>query len=117
MEKELEDQEDEAGDDAKMDEEAGEEDDAEEDFTYDDRVKCAEVFNHSPWRGVYRSKGMIYVASQPQSIFTWQSAGMMCEVKELGKWIATGTKELLYEKGHGKEYGSWKDKVQGDRKT
>merc|ERR1711976_1104443 len=85
MEKELEDQEDEAGDDAKEDEEAGEEakgddeDDPEEDFTLEDRIKCAKVFNHSVWKGVYRSKGMIYVASQPQSIFTWQSAGMMCE--------------------------------------
>jgi len=122
MENELEDQEDE-NDEAKKDEEAGEEaknpdeDDPEEDFTYDDRVKCAEVFNHSVWKGVYRSKGMVYVASQPQSIFTWQSAGMMCEVKELGKWLATGTKEELYKKGHQEEYDSWKDKVQGDRKT
>merc|ERR1712054_237365 len=95
----------------------GEEDDAEEDFTYEDRVKCADVYNHSVWKNVFRSKGMIYVATQAQSIFTWQTAGMMCEVKELGKWVATGTKELLYEKGHGEEYESWKDKVQGDRKT
>merc|ERR1712084_210618 len=55
MENELEDQEDE-NDEAKKDEEAGEEaknpdeDDPEEDFTYDDRVKCAEVFNHSVWK-------------------------------------------------------------------
>merc|ERR1711939_626670 len=93
------------------------EDDPEEDFTLEDRIKCAKVFNHSAWKGVYRSKGMIYVASQPQSIFTWQSAGMMCEVKELGKWLATGTKEELIKKGHQEEYDSWKDKVQGDRKT
>merc|ERR1719230_456189 len=103
------------GDEAKND--ADEEDDAEEDFTYEDRVKCADVYNHSVWKNVFRSKGMIYVATQAQSIFTWQTAGMMCEVKELGKWVATGTKELLYEKGHMDEYNSWKDKVQGDRKT
>jgi len=103
-------------DEAKNDDD-NEEDDAEEDFTYEDRVKCAEVYNHSVWKNVFRSKGMIYVATQAQSIFTWQTAGMMCEVKELGKWVATGTKELLYEKGHGEEYESWKDKVQGDRKT
>jgi len=60
---------------------------------------------------------MIYVATQAQSIFTWQTAGMMCEVKELGKWVATGTKEELEAKGHIEEYNSWKDKVQGDRKT
>merc|ERR1712203_977539 len=34
-----------------------------------------------------------------------------------GKWVATGTKEELYAKGHKEEYDSWKDKVQGDRKT
>jgi len=60
---------------------------------------------------------MVYLATQAQSIFTWQTAGMMCEVKELGKWMATGTKEELYAKGHKEEYDSWKDKVQGDRKT
>jgi len=108
-----------AKEDDKMAEEAkdGEEDDAEEDFTYEDRVKCAETYNHSVWKNVFRSKGMAYVATQAQSIFTWQTAGMMCEVKEIGKWVATGTKEVLEERGHMDEYNSWKDKVQGDRMT
>merc|ERR1711912_9344 len=123
MENELdEENQDEEKDEKKDDKEAeeakeGEEDDAEEDFTYEDRVKCAETYNHSVWKNVFRSKGMVYVATQAQSIFTWQTAGMMCEVKEIGKWVATGSMEVLQERGHMDEYNSWTDKAQGDRKT
>merc|ERR1739848_175413 len=90
-----------------MDEEDAKKD-AEEDFTYEDRVKCAEIYNHSVFKNVFRSKGMIYVATQAQSIFTWQTAGMMCEVKEMGKWLATQTKDELYANGNKEEYDSWK---------
>jgi len=92
-------------------------DENEEDWGRGDREKASTVYNGSVWNNVIRSKGFIYVASQAQSIFTWQSAGMMCEVKHLGKWTATGTKDELYAEGHKEEYDSWKDKVQGDRKN
>lgn len=106
--------------DAKIteDEEAKMDDDEKsEDWGRGDREKASTVYNGSVWNNVIRSKGFIYVASQAQSIYTWQTAGMMCEVKELGKWTCTGTKDELYAEGHKEEYDSWEDKVQGDRKN
>jgi len=108
--------------DAKDEEKADEEtkaDDKEQggDFEREYRERMAKALGESVWKNVFRSKGMIYVATQAQNIFTWQTAGIMCEVKEMGKWLATQTKDELYEKGNKEEYDSWKDKVQGDRKT
>jgi len=87
------------------------------DFEREFRERMAKALSESVWKNVFRSKGMIYVASQAQNIFSWQTAGIMCEVKEMGKWLATETKEELFEKGHKELYEKWEDKVQGDRKT
>lgn len=57
------------------------------------RERMAKALGESVWKNVFRSKGMIYVASQAQNIFSWQTAGIMCEVKEMGKWLATQTKD------------------------
>merc|ERR1711912_153996 len=87
------------------------------DFEREYREKMSKALGESVWKNVFRSKGMIYVATQAQNIFSWQSAGIMCEVKEMGKWLATMTKDELFEKGHKELYEGWEDKVQGDRKT
>merc|ERR1719458_1742145 len=79
--------------------------------------KTAAEYNASPFKNVFRSKGMIWVSSQIDAMFTMQTAGMVNEVRHLGKWLASGTKEELIEKGHKEDYDSWSDKVQGDRKT
>jgi len=102
-----------------MDEEQPEGDDVpnEDGFTRAEREDVANKFNDSAFRNVYRSKGMIYLASQCNSMWTWQTAGIVNEIKHLGKWLASGTKEVLIEKGHQDEYDSWEDKKQGDRKT
>merc|ERR1711976_486868 len=60
---------------------------------------------------------MIYLASQSDAMFTWQTAGIVNEIKHLGRWLASGTKEELEKKDAMDEYNSWTDKVQGDRKT
>merc|ERR1712054_128312 len=87
------------------------------DFEREFRERMAKALSESVWKNVFRSKGMIYVASQAQNIFSWQTAGIMCEVKEMGKWLATETKEELFKKGHKELYEKWENKVQGDRKT
>merc|ERR1712178_111673 len=63
------------------------------DFEREFRERMAKALGESVWKNVFRSKGMIYVASQAQNIFSWQTAGIMCEVKEMGKWLATQTKD------------------------
>jgi len=93
------------------------ESDSEEEYNREDRVKCAKVYNKSIWKNVFRSKGMIYIATQAQTVFTVQTAGMMCEVKATGRWLASGTKQDLIKEGYKKEYDSWKNKAQGDRMT
>lgn len=90
---------------------------SEEEYNREDRVKCAKVYNKSIWKNVFRSKGMIYLATQAQTVFTVQTAGMMCEVKATGRWLASGTKQELIKEGYKKEYDSWKNKAQGDRIT
>merc|ERR1712217_649301 len=100
------------------DEDMDEEDFNEEDkFNKEERDECARIFGESSWKNVYRSKGMIYSASQCNSMFTWQTSGIVNEIRHLGKWLASGSKDELYEKGHQEEYESWTDKKQGDRKT
>merc|ERR1712050_310624 len=86
-------------------------------FTKEEREETSAAYNKSVWFNVFRSKGILYVASQTDTIFTWQTSGIVNEVKTLGKWLASGDKEELYEKGHQEDYDSWKDKVQGDRKS
>merc|ERR1712050_553568 len=100
-----------------MEEEKAEEQEGEQTFNREEREQTSNTYNDSVFKNVFRSKGMLYVATQTDSIFTWQTAGIMCEVKHLGKWLGSGTKQELYDKGHQEEYDSWKDKVQGDRKT
>jgi len=80
----------ESEDDTIMDEE-NQDDEEEQGFTREDREKAAAAFNVSPFKNVYRSKGMIWVSSQIDAIFTMQTAGMVNEVKHLGKWLASGT--------------------------
>jgi len=96
-----------------------EEDEDEEDykFTKEERDKAAKAYNESSWNNVFRSKGMIYVGTQPDDIFTWQTSGIVNEIRHMGKWLATNTKDELYEKGNEADYKSWSDKIQGDRKT
>jgi len=88
-----------------------------EGFCREDREDCAKVYGESVWKNVFRSKGMIYIATQSDSIFTWQTSGIVNEIKHLGKWLSSASKEELFEKGHEEEYNSWEDKIQGDRKT
>merc|ERR1711948_151777 len=107
-EEEEENEEADAKEDTKMDEEE-EEEEEEDAFNREEREQTANTYNDSCFKNLFRSKGMIYVASQPAAIFTWQTAGIMNDIKHLGKWLAAGTKEELYEKGHNAEYDSWND--------
>merc|ERR1712151_321308 len=86
-------------------------------YNREDRVKVVNKFNKSVFKNVYRSKGPIYVSSQIDGMFSWQTAGMVNEIKHIGKWLASGTKKQLFKEGFQEEYNAWTDKVQGDRKT
>jgi len=55
-------------------EEIGEEDDDRK-----QREMIVKAYNKSAWKNVYRSKGMFWVATQNESIFTWQQAGIVNE--------------------------------------
>jgi len=60
---------------------------------------------------------MFWVASQNENIFTWQQAGIVNEIKFLGKWLGAIPKKQLIKDGYKEEYDSWADKKVGDRKT
>jgi len=80
--------------DDKMDEDNKDDDEEEYNekaFTREDREKTAAEYNASPFKNVFRSKGMIWVSSQIDAMFTMQTAGMVNEVRHLGKWLASGT--------------------------
>jgi len=102
------------GNDEEGVEEADEDDQG---FTKQEREETSEIYNKSAWYNVFRSKGMVFLSSQPDQIFTWQTSGIMCETRYFNKWQATKTKEELIDDGRKEEYESWNDKIQGDRKT
>jgi len=107
-------------DNADINDDQGDNGDDEEDepyFTKEERLETAEIYKKSCWNNVFRSKGMIYLSSQTNQIFTWQTSGIVNETRHLGMWLATGTKEQIIEKGGKEDYDSWGDKLQGDRKT
>merc|ERR1712032_1771000 len=60
---------------------------------------------------------MMYISSQINDIFIMQSAGMVNEIRRVGRWLASGSKKEVFQKGFAKDYNSWTDKVQGDRIT
>jgi G3E family GTPase len=42
--------------------------------------------NDELWRGVLRSKGVLWLASQPAAMLLWSRAGRLMEIQRLGVW-------------------------------
>lgn len=81
----------------------------------EERVEVHKELSQSMWKNVFRSKGMFWVATQPDNIQTWQQSGIVSESKFIGKWLASRSKEELVNDGFGEQFEQWEDKEIGDR--
>lgn len=82
----------------------------------EERTEAFKGYNKSCWSSVYRSKGIVWIASQEENIFTWSQAGLVNEINMIGNWLASKPTKELIQNGFKEEINSWKDKQIGDRR-